>query len=133
MSFVAQKKRRSVRALPRADMRFRILLSTVLSECGKTREQIAAIMSGDLGTPITASILNDYTVRNGAGARFPAAYIDAFCEATGDDRIRKILLPPRLRAVMDIGRNVLEAIRESRVEIAAILEEEARKGSSTRL
>ena len=119
--------------MPKADMDLRILLSTVLAECGKPRDEVAARMTKALGRPINASILNDYTVRNGAGARFPAAYVSAFCEATGDDRIRKFLLSPRMQAVINLGRNTLDAVRESRGEVTAILDEEIQKGRRVRL
>lgn len=82
---------------------------------------------------MTASMINDFTVRNGAGARFPAAYVDAFCEVTGDDRIRTFLLSPRLQAVTNLGSHVLAAIRKNRAEIEAILEEEIQTGRRTRV
>lgn len=78
-------------------------------------------------------MLNDYTVRNGGGTRFPAAYIPAFCEATGDDRLRRFLLDRRLQAVIDLGKCTLDAVRENEQTISTILESERKTGKRVKL
>jgi hypothetical protein len=95
------------------DLAFRTLLSDVLS--GKDRNQIAAEMTKRLGlreNPINRSKLNDFTATTKAGARFPAIYVPALCEAAGDDRLRYFLQTPRVQLLVDIGSKVVGALAD---------------------
>jgi hypothetical protein len=106
------------------DLEFRCLLSAVLDECGADRDQIAADMTRRLGleveNPINRSKLNDFTARTKTGARFPAIYIPALCEATADDRLRRFLQSRRTRLLIDLGSSVLKAITANK-EAAQLL------------
>src|ERR1035438_1559628 len=81
------------------DFHLRRLLSDGMAACPKKRQQIAAELSRKIGRDITASMLNDYTATTKTAARFPAAYVRAFCEVTGNDSLQRSLLGPRLLAL----------------------------------
>jgi hypothetical protein len=57
----------------------------------KSRELIAEEMSHLIGTEITVAMLNAYTATSKRLHRFPAAWIPAFCTATGDSRLLQYL------------------------------------------
>ncbi len=119
--------------MPEPDRSFRVLLSEVLARCGRKRPEVARAMTERLGVSITVSKLNDYTATTKMGARFPASYVAAFCEATGDDRLLRFLLDPRLQAVIDLGKHTLEAVRDNKQAIDDLIETERRTGRRVRL
>jgi hypothetical protein len=82
-----------------------------MAACPKKRQQIAAELSRKIGRDITASMLNDYTATTKTAARFPAAYVRAFCEVTGNDSLQRSLLGPRLLALIEIGEHELASQR----------------------
>jgi len=94
-----------------SDLALRRLLSDVMGACPKDRQRIAAELSQSIGRPITLSILNDYTATTKTAARFPAAYVRAFCEVTGDDSLQRFILGPRLLALIEIGERELASHR----------------------
>ena len=91
------------------DLAFRTLLSTVMAECGKTRSEIASCLTRKVGRDVKLSALNDFTATTKLGARFPACYVSAFCEVTGDDRLRHFLLNRKSQALLDLGEQTLNA------------------------
>jgi hypothetical protein len=92
----------------------REVLSSAIKHSGKSRAQIAAELSDALGRAVTVSMLNDFTSVSGykEGARFPAAWIIAFCVAVGDDSLQRLVLSPRLRKVLELAERDLAAIRD---------------------
>ena len=66
-----------------SDLGFRQLLSKVIAGSTKSREQIASELSQRVGRLVTVPNLNDYTRTTKTSARFPAAYVKAFCEVVG--------------------------------------------------
>ena len=70
-----------------SDLAIRRLLSDVMATSKKTRKQISEELSQRTGRAITVSMLNDYTATTKTAARFPAAYVRAFCEVTGNDSL----------------------------------------------
>jgi hypothetical protein len=112
------------------DRNFRILLSTVMHECRLSRPEIAEQLSlkvGRIENPITESILSDYCTTTRTGARFPAAYIPAFCEVVGDDRPRQFLLGSLSRTLLDLGKQALSSECEKNRLIRAAIDAGARK------
>lgn len=90
---------------------------------------------GRIERPITLSSLNDYTGRTKAGARFPAAYVAAFCEVVGDDSLQRLILGQRLRDLIDIGETELASVRSRRkkdARLARLLAEAERKEAEER-
>lgn len=97
-----------------SDSSLRELLSDAMSACGKDRDQIASELSQKVGRtekPLTASILNDYTARTKTAARFPAAYVRAFCEVTGSDALQMSLMSQRQKDLIKIGERELASQR----------------------
>ncbi len=65
------------------DRRFRESVSAALKTCPPSRYQVAARMSELTGCDITKSMLDSWTAESKEGHRFPAIFLPAFCEATG--------------------------------------------------
>lgn len=112
------------------DNALRELISTVLAECGLSRPQIATALSEKIGRTITVSQLNDYTARTKRTARFPAAYVPAFCTVTGDYRIARYLLAPEDRGLLDLGVEIFKAEQTKAGIMAEILAAEGYKRGS---
>jgi hypothetical protein len=90
-----------------SDLKIRQLLSDIMAACSKDRQQIAIGLSRRTGRAITVSMLNDYTATTKTAARFPASYVQDFCEVTNDDRLQRFLLGPRLLALIELGEREL--------------------------
>jgi hypothetical protein len=66
------------------DIQLRETISLGLKKSPLSRYQIAARMSELLGVEITKAQLDSWTAESKESHRFPAAYLPAYCEATGD-------------------------------------------------
>lgn len=73
------------------DVEIRSLLSEVIRQSPKKREQIAEEISHLVDRSVSASMLNHFTAESREGNRFPAAWIPAFCTVTGDLRLLQLL------------------------------------------
>lgn len=73
------------------DLRLREELSLGLKRSPQSRYQIAARMSELTGMEISKSQLDSWTAESKENHRFPAAYLPAFCEATGDKEPLKFM------------------------------------------
>lgn len=95
------------------DLEVRALLKKVMANCPKSREQIAEEMTVRLRrkTPITKDMLDDQVGRSEgkARAKFPAAWVAAFCEVTANDELQRLLLSPRQKALLALGECELAA------------------------
>lgn len=82
----------------------------------KSRERIADEMSHLVGTEITVVMLNAYTATSKRLHRFPAAWIPAFCTATGDSRLLQYLtqrtgfrmITNEEQKYLELGRKLVE-------------------------
>lgn len=66
-------------------------LTAALKGAGLKRWEIAGRMSDYISTEITESMLNSWTADSKEGHRFPLEYIAAFCWATGDYTVIKMV------------------------------------------
>jgi len=96
------------------DATIRKIVSEVMHHSTKSRAQIADEMSQLVQIEITANMLNGYAAPSKSGVRFPAAFINAFCQVTGDDRLQRFLLSPVLRKKIEIVERELTADQEKR-------------------
>lgn len=96
------------------DSSVRALLAKIVRRVGK--EKISKGMTELLGRPITVCMLNDFVRESKRAARFPICYVEAFCQVTRDDTLRRHLLGSQLREMLELGERA-----------AAILNESARK------
>jgi hypothetical protein len=100
---------------PDSDLEVRSILKRIMWR--KDRPQIALVMTKDLGRRITVNMLNDFVRESKSGAaKFPLCYLEAFCQAVGDDSLKRFILGPRLCELLELGERV-----------AAILDERARR------
>jgi hypothetical protein len=63
-------------------------------------------MSRRLGVKVKPSMLDSYTAESKKPARFPAAFVAAFCEITGDHRLQRFLMAPKQRGLLELGERV---------------------------
>ena len=91
-----------------SDKAARQLIARAIKHSGKGREQIANGMSKRLGCRITLHMLNRFTSEAKGKARFPAAWVEAFCEVVGDDRLQRFIMGQRLRGLVRLGEVELE-------------------------
>lgn len=82
---------------------FRELITRVLKESGKNRQMIAAELSALTGERITKRMLDDWLAPSKGKVRFPASFIKALCEVTGDDRPARAVLPEPLINMLQGG------------------------------
>jgi hypothetical protein len=59
-------------------------------------------------------MLDDFTAPSKGGARFPAAWVAAFCEATGDRRLQRLLVDPEIDAALKVIEFARETVRRSK-------------------
>jgi hypothetical protein len=111
-------------AIDLQDRAIRVLITEVMRSSRKSREQIAEEMSRLAGVSITVSMLNDYAAESKKQTRFPASFTAAFCTATQDDRLRKLLLGAHLRQVLAVGESRLETERAIRPLLRSLLFED---------
>jgi hypothetical protein len=106
-----------------SDIELRECLAAAIKRSGTSRDQIADRMTSALGRTVTRSQLNDFTAQEKSSARFPAAFIPAFCVATGDDSLQLLMLSPRLRALLELGENEVNAAgnAQSKKRLIALL------------
>lgn len=71
--------------------RLRAALSEALRRCSLSRYQVAATMSEVMGVEVTKYQLDSWTAESKEDHRFPAAYLPAFCVATGTWDVLKML------------------------------------------
>ena len=95
------------------DSALRELLATVVRQCSKTHEQIAQEMSLHCGQRISKRMFDDWTSPSKKGARFPAAFIEAFCEAVSDDTLQRHVIGARLRGIVELREEQLNWLAKS--------------------
>lgn len=93
------------------EVEVRRILREAMKGSGKQRHEIAREMAEVLGRTLTASILADFS-RNATKkrqVRFPAAWVPALCEVTGDDSLQRYLMGERLKQRCKVGEDVLNS------------------------
>ena len=91
-----------------ADAKVRNLVNDTIRHCKHlSREQIAERMTERLGQRVTVRMLYDYTSKKRKYHRFPACFVIALCEVTGDERLRAYLGAP----YFEFGKHCAEVIK----------------------
>lgn len=101
------------------DLLIRSEISFYIRQSGKSREQIADLMSESLGVRVSAKMLNTYTAESMESNRLPAAWLRAFCAALGNDALLEVLLAKagytlirnEERQLLELGREFLRQKR----------------------
>jgi hypothetical protein len=94
------------------DAAVRAVVSHAIATQPHSRQQLAEHISRLAGVRVTAGMLNDFTAASKRLARFPAAWVPAFCQAAGDDSLQRLMLSQRLLAAVTLGERVLLAGEE---------------------
>lgn len=92
-----------------ADEAVRKLVTHLIRKSSKKRPEIAAAMSLHAGQKISTSMLNDWTAETKKRARFPAAFVEPFCLALGNDELQRHVMGDKLRKALKVGEAILEA------------------------
>ncbi|MBE7415118.1 MAG: hypothetical protein HS130_07790 [Deltaproteobacteria bacterium] len=86
-----KKEDRTIAGSFSMEHRLNALLSKALKHCPLSRELVAGRMSELTGEEITKTTIDAWTASSKAKHRFPAKYLPAFIEATGDREILKVM------------------------------------------
>jgi hypothetical protein len=90
------------------DAALRQLLAEAIRQSGKKRPQIAEEMSPFVGVTVTQHMLNDFTAQKKSAARFPAAFIRAFCQVVGSSAPQRFLCDEEALTLIKLGEHVRE-------------------------
>jgi hypothetical protein len=105
------------------DAMLRRILSDAIKRSGKKRQQIAEEMTAELpGSRVTMPMLNDFTSLRKSAARFPAAFVKAFCNVVGSNALQRWLLDDASLRLIEVGEHVRDC-REIVGRIEALFEE----------
>lgn len=96
------------------DAVIRSLLADIIRRSPKKRQQIAEEMGLLLGVRITSFMLDCFTSVGKASHRFPAAWIEAFCLVTNDNRLQRLVMGSHFGKLVDYAERDLKAAREER-------------------
>lgn len=116
------------------DRLIRATISSTIRACTRSRDQIADAMSLLLDTRVTAKMLNSYSSEAMQPNRFPAAWVRAFCKATGDDALLRccataaglVFIEEEEKALLELGREYLrqkraaEKVKELESKLAGV-------------
>ena len=91
------------RSNPRADFALREILSDSIRRSGKSREDVATLMSQLSGTTVSVNALNNFCAPGRETGRMPAILLPAFCRAVGDDRALRFLIGEELLRILELG------------------------------
>jgi len=117
------------------DSALRRLLTASIKRSGKTHAKIAGEMTLHTRQRISKRMVDDWTAQSKKPARFPAAFVVAFCEVTGSDELQRHLLSARLRELLEVGDRTVEwawALRKVRQELAKLDGEGQKRSRETR-
>ena len=99
------------------DSRIRTALSEAIKKSGKDRYEIAMIMSRLLGTDVTKTMIDSWTAPSRDAWQVPANKIAAFCEATGNSDVIRIVLEPLKKRMAFPGEDRLSELGRIELEI----------------
>ncbi len=81
----------------------RNLLSEMFTDFNEKRPQLAVELSHRAGRRISSSMLNAFAAQSNETARFPASLIVPLCDITGDDRLQRFIMGPRLLSLVEFA------------------------------
>lgn len=88
----------------------RRLVDAAIGCSGMSRVEIADELAKQVGETVTSEMLNGWTSQAKKRLRFPAAFVPAFCEITGDDQLQRFVMGPRLRRLLSLGEAEVEKL-----------------------
>jgi crotonobetainyl-CoA:carnitine CoA-transferase CaiB-like acyl-CoA transferase len=119
------------------DKVLRRLLKDLIRQWSKNSRKSRANLADELKARTGRKILSKRTINDWVGlskrARFPAAYIEAFCEVISDDTVQRHVIGQRLRELLAIGESVTEAagsLKRAQEAVARIVEQGRREAKT---
>lgn len=88
----------------------RRLVDAAILCSGMSRDQIADELTKQVGEPVTSMMLFGWTSESKKRLRFPAGFVSAFCEITGDDQLQRFVIGPRLRRLLSLAEAEVEKL-----------------------
>jgi hypothetical protein len=88
------------------------IITRAIKRSGMRREEIVSAFFARFGIRITVSMLNDYSAASKKHTRFPLSFVQAFCEITGDDSLRKFAAGVRIAKAAAAFDSVAEALKD---------------------
>lgn len=95
------------------DADLRRLLAQMIRSCPLKRPEICTRLSDLLGIRVSPFMLDCYTSESKKKARFPAAFIEPFCEVLGDDALQRRVMGARLRGIVELREGQLAWLAKS--------------------
>jgi hypothetical protein len=89
---------------------FRKLITELIKRCHLSRIEIAERLSVHVKQPVSKRMIDDWTAGCKRRARFPACFVQAFCEVIENDELQRRLLSERLRRLLCLGESVEKLI-----------------------
>ena len=80
------------------------------------RPEVCKKMSEFVGHTISIHMFNAWIAPGRERSRFPLVYVEAFCRATGNDTLKRLMLGPELRGLLELGERAA-AILHSQVRV----------------
>ena len=80
------------------------LMLASMKKSGKPHGRLAEELSVAVGHKVSARMLYRFTAPS-AQANFPAAWVAGFCEVTGDDSLKRLMLGPELLEMLELGEH----------------------------
>jgi hypothetical protein len=117
------------------DAVIRRLLADAIKGSAKRRPQIAQEMSLRVGQRISKRMLDDWTAESKKPAKFPAAFVGAFCEVVHDDALQRHILGGRLRRLLELGERCAEygwALEKVRADMGRVARSSGRRAKPRR-
>jgi hypothetical protein len=84
----------------------RNLITGLIRRSTMSRIEIVEKLSLHVGRKISKRMLDDWTAESKKRARFPACFVQVFCEVIKDDRLQRHLLSERLRKLLSVGEAI---------------------------
>ena len=125
----------------KAEREFTRLLADVMKRSGKSRAQIASEMSRVLNCPPERPVRKDFlddcvrSRKQGRPVRFPAPWIPALCEVTGNHELQRRLQSQQELEYVLIGERVYHAaasLKEAYEATARIIEQARHKAKRSK-
>lgn len=99
---------------PDPDLQVRKIVRDVIRRSHKSREQISEELAARLRRHVSKPMLDDFAAPSKKRARFPAAWVAAFCEVTDDRRLQRLLVDPEIDAALKVIEFARETVRKSK-------------------
>ncbi|MBZ5697903.1 MAG: hypothetical protein LAN18_05090 [Acidobacteriia bacterium] len=96
-----------------SQLTLRNLITILIRKCPKSRAQIAEELTALTGQRVTAQSLYGFTSFANKQTRFPAEFVEPFCQIVGNDELQRHLLSARLVDLLALGEVAHSTLSEA--------------------